>query len=104
MSLYYEKGRRMENYKQTKRFENFVRLSVLFLVVLICVATFSFIKLGNVRRENERYDNLIAQLTQENKSVNLTGEQRNSPDYLEQQVRDKLGMIKGDETHIEFKK
>ena len=103
MSLYYAEGRRMENYKQTKRFENFVRLSVLFLVVLVCVATFSFVKLGNVRRENEKYDNLIEQLKQENKNVNLTGEQRNSPDYLERQVRDKLGMIKGDETYIEFK-
>ena len=94
----------MENYKQAKRFENFVRLSVLFLVVLVCVATFSFIKLGNARRENEKYDRLIAELALENKNVNLTGEQRNSPDYLEKQVRDKLGMIKGDETYIEFRK
>lgn len=94
----------MENYRQTKRFENFVRLSVLFLVLLVCVATFSFVKLGNARRENEKYDNLIAELTLENKNVNLTGEERTSPDYLEKQVREKLGMIKGNETYIEFQK
>ena len=93
----------MEKYNQTKRFENFVRLCVLFLVVLVCVATFSFVKLGNVRRENERYDNLIAQLSQESKNVNITSEEKNSPDYLEQQVREKLGMIKSDEIYIEFK-
>lgn len=92
----------MEKYKQTKRFENFVRLSVLFLVLLVCVATFSFIKLGNARRENEKYDNLIKELTIESKNVNLTREERTSSDYLEKQVRDKLGMIKGDETYIEF--
>ena len=92
-----------EKYRQTKRFENFVRLGVLFLVVLICVATFSFIKLGSARRENEKYDNLIAQLTQEKKKANLTSAEKNSSDYLEQQVREKLGMIKGDEIHIEFK-
>ena len=92
-----------EKYRQTKRFENIVRLGVLFLVVLICVATFSFVKLGNARRENERYDNLIAQLLEERKNANLTSEEKNSSDYLEQQVREKLGMIKGDEIHIEFK-
>ncbi len=91
-----------EKYRQTKRFENFVRLSVLLLVVLICVATFSFVRLGNVRRENERYDNLIAQLSEEKKNVNLTSVEKNSSDYLEQQVREKLGMIKNDEVHIEF--
>lgn len=93
----------MENYKQTKRFETFVRLAVLFLVVLVCVAVFSFVKLGKAKRENEKYDNLIAQLQVENKRVNQSVEEMTSPDYLEQQVRDKLGMIKGDETYIEFK-
>lgn len=92
-----------EKFKQTKRFENFVRLGVLFLVVVICVATFSFVRLGNARRKNEKYDTLIAQLTQEKKKANLTSEEKNSSDYLEQQVRERLGMIKGDEIHIEFK-
>ena len=105
MSLDYEKEKgEMERYKQAKRFENIVRLAVLFLVVLVCVATFSFIKLGNARRENERYDNLIAQLIQEKGQVSLTVDEKTSPDYLEQQVRDKLGMIKENETHIEFQK
>lgn len=94
----------MEKYKQAKRFENIVRLAVLFLVVLVCVATFSFVKLGNARRENERYDNLIAQLIQEKNKVGITSNEKTSSDYLEQQVRDKLGMIKGNETHIEFQK
>ena len=94
----------MENYRQAKRFENFVRLCVLFLVVLVCVATFSFVKLGNARRENEKYDNLIEQLSRENKNVNLTGEERNSSEYLEKQVREKLGMIKDGEVHLEFEK
>ena len=54
MSLVHLKGNtKMENYKQTKRFENFVRLSVLLLVVLVCVAVFSFVRLGTVKRQNE---------------------------------------------------
>ncbi len=94
----------MENYKQTKRFENFIRLSVLFLVVLVCVATFSFVKLGNAKRQNEKYDNLIAQLKTEYNQINASTEDAMSPDYLENKVRDELGMIKGDETYIEFKR
>lgn len=93
----------MENYKQTKRFENFVRLSVLFLFVLVCVAVFSFVKLGKVRKQNEQYDELIAKLQIENKRINQSVEESTSPDYLEKQVREKYGMIKGDETYIEFK-
>lgn len=92
----------MENYKQTKRFERFVMLSILFLAVLVCVSVFSFVKLAKVRRENEKYNTLIAQLEAENKSVNQSIDEMGAYDYLEQQARERLGMIKGDETYIEF--
>lgn len=94
----------MEKYKQTKRFENFVRLAVVFLVVLVCVATFSFIKLGNARRKNEEYDLLIAELTAENERIEASVTERQSPEYLEKYVREVMGWVKGDETHIEFEK
>ena len=94
----------MENYKQTKRFENFVRLSVLLLVVLVCVATFSFVRLSKVKRQNEKYDNLIAELTAENNKIQQSIIDSTDESYLENKVRDNLGMIKGDETYIEFKK
>ena len=92
----------MEDYRQTKRFENIVRLAVLFLTVLVCVAIFSFVRLGQARRENARYDELIASLKEENARVNQSIENMTSYEYLEEQARDKLGMIKGDETNIEF--
>jgi len=94
----------MENYKQTKRFENFVRLSVLLSVVLVCVATFSFVRLAKVKRQNEKYDNLIAELTAENNKIQQSIIDSTDEAYLENQVRDNLGMIKGDETYIEFNK
>ena len=94
----------MENYKQTKRSENFVRLAVLFLVVLVCVAVFSFVKLGNARRENEKYENMISELRTENANINKSlNEMTSSDDYLEKIVRDEMGMIKDGETYIEFK-
>ena len=93
----------MENYKQTKRFENIVMFSILFLAILICVAIASFVRLGKVRRENEKYNALIAQLQAENNKVNQSIDEMNSYDYLEQQARERLGMVKGDETYIEFK-
>lgn len=93
----------MENYKQTKRFENFVRLSVLLLVVLVCVATFSFVRLGSAKRKNEKYDNLIAQLTAENNKIQQSIDSIDN-EYYENQARDNLGMIQEGETYIEFKK
>ena len=92
----------MENYKQTKRFENFVRLSVLLLVVLICVATFSFVRLGKAKRENEKYDKLIAELTAENNKIQQSIIDSQDPAYLENQVRINLGKIRGNETNLEF--
>lgn len=94
----------MENYRQTKRFENIVRLAVLFMAVLVCVAVISFVRLGQVRRENARYDELIASLKAENAKVEQSINNVTSDEYLEEQARYKLGMIKGDEINIEFKK
>ncbi len=92
----------MDNYKQTKRFENFVRLSVLLFVVVLVVAITSFVKLGKARRQNENYDNLIAELTLERERLDKSVNSK-TYDYYETQVRDKLGMVDGDETYIEFK-
>ena len=94
----------MENYKQTKRFENFVRLSVLFLVVLVCFAVFSFVRLGSVKRRNEKYDNLIAELTAEKNKIEQSTEASKDSLYLENEVRNNLGMIHGNEKYIEFQK
>ena len=94
----------MENYKQTKRFENFVRLSVLLLVVLVCFAVFSFVRLGSVKRQNEKYDNLIAELTAEKNKIEQSTEASKDSLYLENEVRNNLGMIHGNEKYIEFQK
>lgn len=103
MKLIQEKDElKMDNYKQTKRFENFVRLSVLLFVVVLVVAITSFVKLGKARRQNENYDNLIAELTLERERLDKSVNSK-TYDYYETQVRDKLGMVDGDETYIEFK-
>lgn len=92
----------MDNYKQKKRFENFVRLSVLFFVVVVLVAVMSFVKLGKARRKNEEYDNTIAELILKKESLNNSFGSK-TDDYYENQVREKLGMVDGKETYIEFK-
>lgn len=92
----------MENYRQTKRFENFVRLSVLLFVIVAIVAVVSFVKLGKARRKNEQYDNLIAELMVEKEKLNNSVNNKTTDDY-ETEVRDKLGMVSGDETYIEYK-
>lgn len=92
----------MENFKQKKRFENIVRLSVLFFVVVVLVAVVSFVRLGKMRRKNEEYDNTIAELIAKKDSLNNSVSSK-TDDYYESQVREKLGMVDGKETYIEFK-
>ena len=94
----------MENYKASKRFENIVRLAVLFFAVIVCVAVVSFVRLGQVRRKNAQYDELIASLKAENAKVEQSINNVTSDEYLEEQARYKLGMIKEGEINIEFKK
>lgn len=92
----------MENYKQAKKFENIVRLSVLFFVAVLVVAIVSFVKLGKARQKNEQYDNLLAELKLEKDNLTKSVDDKNY-DYYETQVRNKLGMVDGDETYIEYK-
>lgn len=93
---------KMENYKQAKKFENIVRLSVLFFVAVLVVAIVSFVKLGKARQKNEQYDNLLAELKLEKENLSKSVDDKNY-DYYETQVRNKLGMVDGDETYIEYK-
>ena len=93
----------MENYKQTKRFENIVRLAVLFLTVLVCVAALSFVRLGQARRENAKYDELIASLKEEQAKLSSDIDEVQSEEYLEEKIRNEFGMIKDGETLFIFK-
>lgn len=92
----------MDNYKQKKRFENLVRLSVLLFVVVVFVAVISFVKLGKARRKNEEYDNVIAELILKKESLDNSVGSIND-DYYENQVREKLGMVDGNGIYFEFK-
>ena len=66
-------------------------------------SVFSFVSLGKARRKQAKYDEMIASLKQEQSSLENNLGYMNSPEYLESQARDHLGMIKDGENLYIFK-
>ena len=87
----------MENYKQAKRVERTIASCMLILVAVVIFSVFSFVSLGKARRKQAEYDEMIASLKQEQSALENNLGYMSSPEYLESQARDHLGMIKGDE-------
>ena len=94
----------MENYKQVRKFQAMIVSCMLFFVVVVGVAIVSFVSLGKARRQNARYDDLIASLKQEEASLREGIAHVSDPDYLEERARNELGMIKEGETLYIFDK
>ena len=87
----------MENYTQTKKVERIIVSCLLALVAVVIVAVYSFIALGKVRSQNAKYDELIAQLKAEQVALEDNIDYVSSPEYLEEQAINNLGMIKDGE-------
>lgn len=93
----------MENYKQAKKVERIIACSIFVFVAVIIFSVFSFVSLGKARRKQAKYDEMIASLKQEQSALENNLGYMSSPEYLESQARDHLGMIKGDENLYIFK-
>ena len=93
----------MENYKQAKKVERIIASSIFVFVAVVILAVFSFVSLGKARRKAAKYDETIASLKQEQSSLENNLDYMNSPEYLESQARDHLGMIKDGENLYIFK-
>lgn len=87
----------MENYKQAKKVERIIACSIFVFVAVVILSVFSFVSLGKARRKQAKYDEMIASLKQEQSALENNLGYMNSPEYLESQARDHLGMIKEDE-------
>lgn len=93
----------MEDYGQTKKVERIVVLCMLLLVAVVAVAIVSFVSIGKARKENGKYNELIAELRLQKESLSDDLDYMNSSVYLEEQARNHLSMIKKGETRYEFK-
>lgn len=87
----------MENYAQTKKVERIIVSCLIVLVAVVAIAVYSFIALGKVRNKNAKYDELIAQLKAEQVALEDNIDYVSSPEYLEEQAINNLGMIKDGE-------
>ena len=93
----------MENSKQMKKIEKIIALSIFAFVVVFVVAVFSFVEVGKARRKNAKYDTFIASLQVQKSSLESNIEEMKNDDYLNEQARDYLGMIKDGETLYIYK-
>jgi cell division protein FtsB len=88
----------MENYSATRKVERIVVSCLLALVAVFAVAIYSFVALGNARRKNAEYDELIASLEMQRTSLEQNVDKMQTDSYLEEQARNQFGMIKDGET------
>ena len=96
------KGRKMENYKQVKKFERIIIGSIFFGLAILVLAISSFVVVGKARKKNADYDNMILSLKEQKTNLTEGVEYRNSSVYLEEQARYHYSMIKKGETYYIF--
>ena len=92
----------MENYSKTKRVERTIVLCLLALVAVFAVAIYSFVALGNARRKNAEYDELVAALQKQEQSLENDIDKMKDPTHLEQLARDHYGYIKDGERYYKY--
>ena len=93
----------MEKYSQTKKFERIIVSCILLLVAVVGVAIYSFVALGKTRRQNAKYDEMIASLKLEQQALSNDVSYMDTPEFLEDKARNELGMIKEGEVLYIFK-
>ena len=93
----------MEKSKQIKKIEKLIAISLFAFLVVFVVAIFSFVEVGKARRKNNNYDEFIVALQNEKTSLEMGIDERSNEDYLNEQARDHLGMIKDGETLYIYK-
>ena len=93
----------MEKYSQTKKFERIIVSCMLLLVAVVGVAIYSFVALGKTRRQDAKYDEMIASLKLEQQALSNDVSYMATPEFLEDKARNELGMIKEGEVLYIFK-
>jgi len=91
------------NYRQIRKIEKIVATCLLSFAVVVIIAVYSFIKLGNVRRENAEYNEYIAALEVQEDNLKKDVDDMKTDEYLDEQARDNYGMIKDGETLYIYK-
>ena len=91
------------NYKQRKKIEKIVAMCMLSFAVVVIIAVYSFVKLGAVRRENAMYNEQISALEVKQDKLKSDVENMQTDEYLQEQARDNLDMIKDGETLYIYK-
>lgn len=74
-----------------------------FLLLLVSVIVFEYIKINNLNKKIDNVSENISQLEKSKQSLETSMENRSSGDsFIEQYAREELGMLDDNEVYFEF--
>ena len=93
----------MKKNSQIRKLQNIVFACFFCFAVVFSISIYSFIKLNSVRKESVYSNKEITQLQQQQKQLQNSIDYMQTDEYIEDQARDNLGMIKDGETLYIYK-
>ena len=91
----------MKKNRQIKKLQNIVFACFFCFAIVFSISIYSFIKLGSVRRESASYNSQLEQLQNQKNKLENEVENMKTDEYIEEQARENLGMIKDGEIKYE---
>lgn len=81
-----------------KKLKKIVFCCAFSFVMVLAISVYSFVKLADARKQNAKSLQTISALNDQKNNLENDIEKMQSDDYLDEQAREKLGMIKDGET------
>ena len=88
----------MNNNGHIKKLRNIVFACFFCFAIVFAISIYSFVKLGSVRRESASYSKQLEQLQKQKDNLASEVDKMKTDEYIEEQARENLGMIKDGET------
>ena len=92
----------MNNKYYIKKLKTIVFACFFCFAIVFSISIYSFIKLGSVRRESASYSKQLEQLQEQKNSLESEVEKMKTDEYIEEQARENLEMIKDGETLYKY--
>ena len=88
----------MRKNSQIRKLENIIFACFFCFAVVFAISVYSFVKLNTARKQNAMYDEEIKKMEYQNTNLNNSVENMKTTDYVENEARENLGLVKDGET------
>ena len=87
----------MENNRQIKRLKRTIIICMLVFCAVFAVSIFSFVQIGNLKRQNAKADEYISALQNQKQNLEQNLDKFKGDNYIDAVARENLDMIKENE-------